>query len=159
MFFLISVNLDMANSKRFSELPVDKEYHLFVCYTKENGTEVQEIVKYLENEGVKCCYHERDFVPGQRVLDSIHVNITKSMHMLVVLSVDFTNSNFCEHEVMLALQEKIEAGYSIIPIKIEACSVPINLRHLTYIEAEDETLDNMHTRIIDTMLKSGRFVH
>lgn len=138
-------------------LPVDKEYHLFVCYTAEHAGEVRVIVDNLEREGVKCCYHERDFVAGHGILESMYETIKKSMHMLVVLSEDFSSRGFCVHEVEQALHEKINSDYSIIPIKIGPCDVPDILKHLTYIDAVNEIIENVHWKVINALVKAGKY--
>lgn len=144
---------EQFETREIPSLPTDKDFHFFVCYTSENLNEVQIIVDHLEKEGVKCSYHERDFQPGQRVLDNINDTIRRSIHMLVILSTEFMNRGYCKHEVIQALHEKINEDYSIIPIKIEPCTVPDYLKHITYIDAENDVVENMHLKIIDALIK------
>lgn len=148
----------MATSRtKIPDLPFDKEFHCFVCYASENRKTVEEIVGNLEKEGVKCNFYERDFKPGTVILDNINGAIRKSMHMLVILSNDIENRGYCKHEIRQALTEKINENYSIIPIKIEPCKIPDDLRHIIYIDAENEVKSNMHHRIIDALI-SGSFL-
>ncbi|XP_052780273.1 uncharacterized protein LOC128217280 [Mya arenaria] len=137
-----------------SDLPPDKDFHLFVCYIRENLHDVHTIVANLEGAGLRCCYHERDFTPGSSILTNMIDTIRRSRHMLVVLSEDFVNSPYAVHELNEALHIRISEGYSIIPIKIEPCQVPDAIKHITWIDAENDDVNDMHHKIIDALLKT-----
>ncbi|XP_052779904.1 uncharacterized protein LOC128217078 [Mya arenaria] len=136
------------------DLPPDKDFHLFVCYIRENLHDVHTIVANLERAGLQCCYHERDFTPGSSILDNMMYTISRSLHMLVVLSEDFVNSPYAVHELNEALHIRISEGYSIIPIKIEPCQVPDAMKHITWIDAENDDVNDMHHKILDALLKT-----
>lgn len=137
-------------------LPHNKDNHLFICYIQDNASEVRTIVDNLEREGLKCCYHERDFLPGQQVIGNIHEAIEKSMSILVVLSENFVQSRFCLHEIEQALHARISQGYNVIPIKIEPCNVPVSLENITFIDAENVPVGEMHRKIQDAFLHTGK---
>ncbi|WAR25304.1 TLR1-like protein, partial [Mya arenaria] len=137
------------------DLPPDKDFHLFVCYIRENLHDVHTIVANLERAGLQCCYHERDFTPGSSILDNMMYTISRSLHMLVVLSEDFVNSPYAVHELNEALHIRISEGYSIIPIKIEPCQVPDAMKHITWIDAENDDVNDMHHKILDALLKTA----
>lgn len=136
---------------RIPEVPHDKLYHLFVCYEKKSLNIVQRIVDNLETNGIVCCYYDRDFLPGQSILNNIYDGIKQSSTMLIVLSEDFENSVYCKHEVEEAINLKVRGEYSLIPIKTEPCSVPERLQHLVYIDVEDD-IDGAHNKIIDAIV-------
>ncbi|WAR25588.1 TLR1-like protein [Mya arenaria] len=136
------------------DLPLNKDYHLFVCYTRENLNEVRIIVGNLEKEGYKCCYYERDFTAGQSVLENTDQAMNKSLHMLVILSEDLTTQPFAIHEIKEALHKRISDGYSIIPIRIEPCTVPECLKSITWIECADDDMHCMHKKIIDAVVRN-----
>ncbi|XP_045166020.2 uncharacterized protein LOC123529661 [Mercenaria mercenaria] len=133
-------------------LPHTKDYHMFISYIQDNAEDVRLIVDNLEREGIKCCYHERDFLPGQQVIGNIHDSINRSMSILVVLSEKFVQSRFCMHEIEQALHASINQNYTIIPIKIEQCDVPEILKNFTYINATSVDAREMHIQIIDAFV-------
>ncbi|XP_052779023.1 uncharacterized protein LOC128216486 [Mya arenaria] len=136
------------------DLPFGKNYHIFVCYTRENLNEVCIIVENLEKEGYRCCYYERDFTAGQSVLENTDQAMNKSLHMLVILSEDLSTQPFVIHEIQEARHKSISDGYSIIPIKIEPCTVPECLKSITWIEASDDDVNCMHDKIIDAVVRN-----
>lgn len=140
-------------ASKLPEIPHDKKYHLFVCYEKDSLDVVRIIVDNLENDGLVCCYYERDFLPGQSILHNIDDAIRKSLSMLIVLSEEFENSVYCKHEVDEAFNLKIREEYNLIPIKTEPCNVPERLKHLVYIDVEDD-VDGAHSKIIDAVIKN-----
>lgn len=141
-------------ASKIPELPHNKTCHLFVCYEKNSLDVVQKIVDNLKEKEVVCCYYERDFVPGRSILDNIYDSIQKSLGMLIVLSEEFEKSDYCKHEVDEAFNLKIREEYNLIPIKTEPCNVPERLKHLVYIDVEDD-VDGAHNKIIDAMKKKG----
>ncbi|XP_053378144.1 uncharacterized protein LOC128547993 isoform X2 [Mercenaria mercenaria] len=138
--------------RNIPNLPHDKDYHMFICYTQDNAEDVRIIVKNLEREGIKCCYHERDFLPGQQVIRNIHDSINRSMSILVVLSEKFVQSGYGKHEIEQALHASIDQEYTIIPIKIEQCDVPKLLKHFTYIDATSVEATERHLKILDAFI-------
>ncbi|XP_053399911.1 uncharacterized protein LOC123557600 [Mercenaria mercenaria] len=133
------------------DLPHDKDFHVFVCYESNKTNEVRALVDNLEKNGIKCCYSDRDFIPGRSIMENIYECIKKSMNMLIVLSEDFMNSKYCLHELEKAVNLSINGDYNLIPIKIEPCEIPECIRHLTHIDAEEE-IDTAHTKIIDAVI-------
>ncbi|XP_052778526.1 uncharacterized protein LOC128215966 [Mya arenaria] len=143
------------NSVYMPQLPPEKDYHVFVCYASENVNEVRMIVENLEKGGVKCCNHERDFTPGHGIFENMADKINASLHMLVVLSEDFSKSDFAQHELKEAIHQEIREDFSIIPLKIEPCDVPDILKNKTYIDCENDDITNIHHKIIDALIDNG----
>ncbi|WAR25906.1 TLR1-like protein [Mya arenaria] len=151
---------EVENTRRkhsvIPQLPLDKRYHVFVCYVKENVNDVRTIVGNLEKAGLKCCYHERDFIPGQRTWDNMHAKIKESMHMLVVLSEDFSRSHFAKQELYEADVAESTEDLNIIPLKIESCDVPAILKNKTYIDCENNDITEIHYKIIEAVIDNGQ---
>ncbi|XP_060551368.1 uncharacterized protein LOC132712947 [Ruditapes philippinarum] len=159
-----NTDIEIADIKRYTDnrseyrnippLPNNKDYHMFICYIQDDAEDVRIIVDNLERHGVKCCYHERDFLPGQQVLGNINESINRSMSTLIVLSPNFIQSRFCKHEIEQALHAKIEEDYTIIPIKIQQCEVPNVLKNYTHIDAGCIDPADMHTKILDAFISN-----
>ena len=159
----IEIDQIYSRTERNSEwniprLPNNKDYHMFVCYIQDDAEDVRIIVDNLEQNGVLCCYHERDFMPGQQVIGNIHESINRSMSILIVLSENFVQSRFCKHEIEQALHAKIEEDYTIIPIKIQRCEIPNVLKNYTHIDAEFVNPVDMHKKILDAFVSNGRYL-
>ncbi|XP_052781321.1 uncharacterized protein LOC128217904 [Mya arenaria] len=149
------MNFDYHQNVNIPQLPPEKDYHVFVCYVSENVNEVHRIVENLEKGGIKCCYHERDFTPGHGIFDNMRDKINASVHMLVVLSEDFSKSSFAQHELKEAIHRQIREDFSIIPLKIEPCDVPDILENKTYIDCENDDITEIHRTIIKAVIESG----
>ncbi|XP_053389773.1 toll-like receptor 1, partial [Mercenaria mercenaria] len=134
-------------STNLPELPANKDFHVFVCYKSDNVDQVRIIVSNLEECGMKCYYHDRDFIPGESIIGNTHDGMKRSVGMLIVLTEEFGNSRFCSFELNEALHMKISEHYFLVPVKLEPCQVPDCLRHISYIDAEDEPIDRVHLKI------------
>jgi hypothetical protein len=145
-----------SRNHNIPDLPNTKDYHLFVCYTDYNSADVRVIVENLECEGLKCCYHKRDFQPGQNVFHNINSAIKRSMGIIIILSEESVNSSFCQHEIQQAVHSRITDDYTIIPIKIEPCDIPDNLKTMTYIDAQNIETIEVHKLILNAFLQDGK---
>jgi hypothetical protein len=64
------------------------KYDVFVSYAKENLTWVrQNIMAELEGRmGLRLCIHERDFIPGNNIVDNIADCVSSSKKVMMVFS-------------------------------------------------------------------------
>ncbi|XP_060576098.1 uncharacterized protein LOC132733466 [Ruditapes philippinarum] len=152
----MEMSTDKLRSDKYSipDLPNTKDYHLFICYTECDSRIVRDIVTYFEAGGLKCCYNERDFPSGRKVIHSINDAIKKSMGIIIVLSEESINSNFCQHEIDLAVHTSIIEGYTIIPIKIQPCTIPETLQEITYIDAQNKETSELYILILNAFLQN-----
>ena len=68
----------------------DMDYDVFLCCSSldENlhGNYIQEL---LEDNGYRVCYHERDFLPGQVIMENMHHAIERSKRTLCIITNNF----------------------------------------------------------------------
>jgi len=68
----------------------DMDYDVFLCCSSEDDDpHAQHIIQLLESNSYHVCYHERDFLPGQRILDNIGCAIERSKRIVCLLSENF----------------------------------------------------------------------
>lgn len=135
------------------DLPHNKYYHLFVCYSKENRKEVMTIVGNLADYGIKCCFHDKHFQPGKTIFKNIDDAIRLSVGIMIVLSETFVSSNYCKFEIEEALQKHIEEEYQVIPLQLEPCDVPRELVRFSYIDATEDGIEDVHLKIINSVIE------
>ncbi|WAR25882.1 hypothetical protein MAR_011586 [Mya arenaria] len=86
----------------------------------------------------------------------MHAKIKESMHMLVVLSEDFSRSHFAKQELYEADVAESTEDLNIIPLKIESCDVPAILKNKTYIDCENNDITEIHYKIIEAVIDNGQ---
>ncbi|XP_024139373.1 toll-like receptor 1 isoform X2 [Oryzias melastigma] len=121
-------------------------YHAFISYSHQDSDWVDsQLVPSLEGNGFSLCIHERDFVPGEWILDNIINCVESSYKTLFVLSKHFVKSEWCNYELFFAQHRSISTQRdSIVFVLLEpipADSLPkkfLRLRSLleqqTYLE-------------------------
>ncbi|XP_077356035.1 toll-like receptor 1 isoform X2 [Festucalex cinctus] len=83
-------------------------YHAFISYSHQDANFVsKKLVPTLENAGVSLCVHERDFVPGDWIIDNIINCVESSYKTLFVLSKHFVQSEWCNYELFFAQHRAI----------------------------------------------------
>ena len=117
--------------------PVVYERDAFICYSSSDRAWVcDELLKRLEDGHVSTIIHQRDFLPGSVIHDSIIESIDKCRYSVLVFSPDFLASDWCKLETHLARNRIITQGRDVI--------VPIVLR-----EFPDATLSPTFAGILE----------
>ncbi|KAL3842913.1 hypothetical protein ACJMK2_020888 [Sinanodonta woodiana] len=123
-------------------LSKNKTYHVFFCYRDIPNDKqwVKEAVNKLENEfGFICCDHERDFLAGTKVFSNIKFGIKNSEKVVCVLSKEGLDSEYLRLETEMAHKEGIDKRENLlIPVVLDDCEIPDELKLLTYIDARKE---------------------
>ncbi|XP_030211318.1 toll-like receptor 2 [Gadus morhua] len=101
-------------------------YHSFISYSHQDSAWVEsKLVPSLEGAGLSLCIHERDFVPGQWIVDNIINCVEASYKTLFVLSNHFVQSEWCNYELFFAQHRAIDSQQdSLVFILLEP--IPTN---------------------------------
>jgi len=68
----------------------DMDYDVyFCCSSMDHDPHALRIVQMMESRGYRVCYHERDFLPGQLIMDNISRAIERSKRTICLLSENF----------------------------------------------------------------------
>ncbi|XP_052098309.1 toll-like receptor 13 [Mytilus californianus] len=87
------------------------EYDAFVIYCDSDRQWVHlELLKRLEEIGLKVCVHQRDFEIGESITDNITKYVGKSWKIIVVMSNNFTKSEWCQWELDLVQERRRRHG-------------------------------------------------
>uniref|UniRef100_A0A3Q3ASY8 TIR domain-containing protein n=1 Tax=Kryptolebias marmoratus TaxID=37003 RepID=A0A3Q3ASY8_KRYMA len=83
-------------------------YHAFISYShQDSGWVDSQLVPSLEGSGFSLCVHERDFVPGEWIIDNIINCVESSYKTLFILSKHFVQSEWCNYELFFAQHRAI----------------------------------------------------
>ena len=116
-------------------LAFGKRYHVCVLYKDSEPalSHVMNLVQELEDLGFICYYRCRDFIPGQRYPKTIVNCLEQSMKFIIIINNAFIESEKCQYELDLALEECFSRGEDgnmsvIIPCRLEPCEIPRTLK-------------------------------
>ena len=167
--------LKVAQRTRRYQLLVDDTtftYDAFVVYSWEDSQWVHdELIPHLENDtdhqSLRLCVHERDFLPGENILDNIWSKMDESRKVILVISRNFTRSNYCKYEIDLARMLSVEKARNlIVPVMLEDVSMGDMsdslrwiVRKLTYIEWPrwEPDREEFWRRLRETVIESYSF--
>ncbi|KAL2102861.1 hypothetical protein ACEWY4_002029 [Coilia grayii] len=143
-------------------------YHAFISYSQHDSAWVDaQLVPTLEGAGLSLCIHERDFVPGQWIVDNIINCVEASYKTIFVLSQSFVQSDWCNYELFFAQHRAITVDQdSVVFILLEPIppdSLPRKflklrtlLRKQTYLEwPKDECKKHLFWKSLRSMLQAG----
>lgn len=126
-----------GSAETITRLRPSEKFHLFVSYSSVDAAWTHGLIGRLEaaHKGLRVCLHQRDFTPGQNVLENMADCIHQSQKVLLVLSQDFVQSRWCLLEADLSLFGSCLERKPVIPVLLRPCQIPLHLSHLTYLEA------------------------
>ncbi|XP_068761778.1 uncharacterized protein [Montipora capricornis] len=142
---------NVQNTKKF-------KYHAFVIYSMCDADLVNSLFSVLESNGLRCCIHWRDFVPGRPYVDNIVESIRDSFKIIAVLSRDFNRSECCKFEFQQTLDRLMNNGDDcliLIVLDNEVISnLPGTILRRSYIDftnlADRSTWESRLVRILRT---------
>ncbi|CAG2207934.1 unnamed protein product [Mytilus edulis] len=130
----IGLTTDYMNYTEDSKYPLDSEedyeYHAFVVYCDDVRKWVHnDLLNRLENEeGLQLCIHHRNFIVGDSISVNVDNFIKKSWKVLVIVSNNFAQSEWCQWEVDVVQERRRRHGKEVIvPIILDT----IDSKHMT----------------------------
>jgi toll-like receptor 13 len=110
---------DGARQRRFREN--NFRFDVFVSYAKEDHRWVRgQLMAELEGRlGLRLCIHERDFIPGNNVVDNIAECVESSKKMIMVFSKDFVLSQWCQFELTYCLRHVMDYDDALIVVCVD----------------------------------------
>lgn len=143
-------------------------YHAFISYSQHDSNWVdKQLAPNMEKAGFSLCIHERDFVPGDWIIDNIINCVESSYKTLFVLSQSFIQSEWCNYELFFAQHRALSIQQdSLVFILLEpipADSLPRKfmklrtlLRQQTYLEwPKEERKQKVFWASLKRMLQEG----
>lgn len=121
--------------KRPPEIDCKAMYDVFICYSNKDVTWVKGLLEELEKRGFVCCVDFKDFIPGAAIVENISQAIYCSRKTVAVLTPDFVNSEWCNHELQKALQRL--HSHQVVPVMLRSCTVPLILQGTSYLDWEN----------------------
>ncbi|XP_070693558.1 toll-like receptor 1 [Pempheris klunzingeri] len=102
---------------------VGVEFHAFVSYSQHDTDWVHNtLLPNLEGSagGLRICHHERNFVPGNTIIENIIACVEKSRRSVFVLSAHFVKSEWCHYELYFASHQRLVHGSdSVVLVLLE----------------------------------------
>lgn len=113
---------------------------VFISYSHEDESYMRQLNKHLtmlKRKGSITSWSDRKIIPGKEWCGEIDENIESSSIILLLVSSDFINSNYCYEKEMARALEKHELNESIV--------VPIIIRHCDWQEAPFSKIQGVPT--------------
>ncbi len=132
-----------------------KKYDFFVSHSSGDKYWVYyDLLPKLEREyNFKGCIDERDFIVGENILTNIEDCMNQSVCTVLILTKAFCESRWCQHEMTQAINRRVLDKYPVIPIRVENCDLPQDLRCITYQDAVEHCDWEKLVRNLDNMME------
>jgi TIR domain len=118
--------------------PSRQPLHVFIAYAHDDKKAIRNLYNRMAREGVQVWLDEEKILPGQDWEYEIRKAIRRSDVIIVCLSKQFSRQRgYRQKELRIALEEANllpEGAVFIIPVRLEECEVPENLRRWQYVD-------------------------
>jgi hypothetical protein len=112
---------------------------VFISYSSKDSEFVQKLSLSLVQKRIHVWLDKWEMQPGDSLIDKIQGGLTDSSFLLVVLSNNSVNSEWCKKELNSGLMRELEEKkVVVIPILVEDCKVPILLKEKLYADFRNE---------------------
>ncbi|MBW4661528.1 MAG: toll/interleukin-1 receptor domain-containing protein [Drouetiella hepatica Uher 2000/2452] len=134
---------DRPMSHSSKQLPSDSnsyEYDVFISYSTKDQWVKGELLRRLEDAGLKCCIDYRDFRIGAPAISELKRAATTSRKTLMVLTPNYLESKWTEFErYLLQTPDPLNKELRLIPFPLlkESCELPPDIGYLTYLNFID----------------------
>jgi hypothetical protein len=114
-----------GGSVMLASLPGTKGLTVFISYSHVDEPFKNDLVKHLDplrRLGLIETWHDRKIKPGEVWDDTISANLEKAHIILLLVSIDFINSEYCYDTELERALERNDAGEAkVIPVILRAC--------------------------------------
>jgi Leucine-rich repeat (LRR) protein len=96
-------------------------FDVFVSYASQDSAWVhRHLMPQLEGRaGLRLCDSERDFVPGQNIVDNIAKCVAASKKVLMVFSPHFARSPWCQFELTFCLSHVMDVDDALVIVMLD----------------------------------------
>jgi hypothetical protein len=119
-------------------------YDFFISYTKVDEEWARWIAWQIKQEGYKCLFQARDFVPSQSFIARMKQALDSSNQMIAVLSDEYFQSRYCQDELEAAF-----AASMLVPVRVRKCTIPRLYRSRICIDLFDSPPSAAQEKLID----------
>ena len=131
-------------------------YHVFLSHNSAQKDWTRQLVKHLREAGLSVFFDEDSIRLGEDILTALENGLTKSRHVLLVLSPQALKSRWVALELSTSLYRDPDAAARfIIPIVREECELPLTLGRLKYLDARGDDTDSQIEHLLKAIDRGG----
>lgn len=125
---------------------------IFICYATNDKFAAIDLYERLSNDNFEPWLYEKNILPGQNWSYEIKKAVRESNIVIVLLSNNSVSKvGYVQKEIKQAIDvadEQPEGNIFIIPVKLEDCPTPERLKHLQWINFQE---DGAYVRLIRSL--------
>jgi tetratricopeptide (TPR) repeat protein len=99
--------------------PISKRIKIFYAYAEKDrnlGNQLKSHLHFLKREITWIWDYDVDLIPGKEKLQEIDAHLNNANLILLLISADFFNSDFCEYIIKRAIEKDKQGEARIVPI-------------------------------------------
>jgi TIR domain/Effector-associated domain 2 len=131
-----------------------RRLQLYLCHAQTDKPAVRKLYQQLQNDGIEAWFDEENLLPGSEQALAVAAAIRETDVILICLSkAAVATPGYHNKELKLALDkadEQPEGKISLIPLRLDDCTIPFRLSHLVKLDLFEE---GGYSRLLKTLRK------
>jgi hypothetical protein len=121
---------------------------VFVSYAHEDQEFVVDLVDRLQNQGLAIRYDRVALHIGDSLIRAVSHEVTQGDFMIAIVSPDFLDSEWCQHELELAMTQGIdERRVKVLPVKYRGAAMPAVLRRGVWADGDQDDPETLARKL------------
>lgn len=145
--------------KGYITKPFNQENTVFISHSNKDSNEVEEIIPYLNGQGLSIWFDQYSIAVGSSITDAVQKGIEKSKIVIMWITENFIQSKWCNAEMHIFVKKLVEEECLIISVldsNVENNDLPLFLRDIKYISRKNKNTNDIAQEIIMELKKSKR---
>ena len=114
---LINTDVFVQKNDIYLEKNIKNYYDFFISHASEEQNFVDKLVTKLENYNLKIWYDKNKIDSGDSLIEKINTGLLQTKYgAIIILSRNYFDKNWCQEELKLILNMKINNNFIILPI-------------------------------------------
>lgn len=120
---------------------------VFISYRVGREEFAEQFARRLGQEGILPWYDRWEIAAGDSIPEKIEDAFGGSMAFIPIITADYSQGRWATDEMRTAIVKRIDQGYRIIPVLLDACDPPELIRQLRYVDFSDRDAESFESRM------------
>lgn len=138
--------------------PLGKELPIFLSHQSQNKAEIEELIPYLNAEGLPIWFDKYNIDYGESIVDAVQKGIKSSVAVIFWITDEFLQSNWCKRE-MSSFLSRFAGKNNVLILTVVDSNIDMNdldeifLSELKYFKRNNETIKEIASELLPTIKK------
>lgn len=136
--------------------PFGKDEQVFISHSSKDKDELEKIIPYLNGQNLPVWFDKYSISAGMSITNSVQEGIEKSSIVILWVTENFLNSNWCKYEMNAFIKKLVEENCLLLTVlddEINESRLPLFLRDIKYIKRNYKSVYEIAEELVKVIKK------